>query len=130
MASPQSLQEARQTSGMLGRSIESVPEAIRSTVVASTLEYIKALREIGAADEEIQSYVMNGVESAKELHSVGMKSGQLNQHLEEENLKAIQEIANRRDQERLAQMQAEQQHQSMMMANQEIQNSLNRGQFG
>ena len=130
MASPQSLQEARQTSGMLGRSIESVPEAIRSTVVESTHDYIKALREIGTADEEIQSYVMNGVESAKELHSVGMKSGQLKKHLEEENLKAIQEIANRRDQERLAQMQAEQQHQSMMMANQEIQNSLNRGQFG
>ena len=111
---------------MLGPVSETLPDEIRGTVAETTMDYVAALRQAGAPPQMVQQYVMNGVEVARELHALGMKSGQLKKTIEQKNETAVQQVVQQRDQARIQQMQAEQQHASSQAAVAQTQQTLGR----
>ena len=115
---------------MLGPVQDSVPDEIKGVVAETSHSYVKALREVGADQNTIQQYVANGAEMARDMHSVGMKSGQLKKFLDEKNMESVQAIVQQREAERLQQMQEMQRQRSIMAANAEVQNLINQGQIG
>ena len=109
MADNSSVQEVKALNALLGPSSESLPDEIRGVVAETTMDYVAALRQVGADGDLIQRYVNNGVEIARDMHTLGMKSGQLKKFLEEKNVSAVKQVVEQRDAQRIAQMQAEQQ---------------------
>ena len=130
MANQQSVQDVRALANMLGPVQDSVPDEIKGVVAETSHSYVKALREVGADQNTIQQYVANGAEMARDMHSVGMKSGQLKKFLDEKNMESVQAIVQQREAERLQQMQEMQRQRSIMAANAEVQNLINQGQIG
>tara|TARA_Y100000310_G_scaffold102445_1_gene100637 strand:- start:510 stop:902 length:393 start_codon:yes stop_codon:yes gene_type:complete len=130
MASQQSVQEVRQLADLLGPIQESIPDEVKGVLTETSYNYVKALREVGADPQTIQQYVSNGADMAREMHSVGMKSGQLKKFLDEKNMEAVQQIVQQREAKQLQQMQEMQRQRSIMAANAEVQNLMNQGQLG
>ena len=130
MADNSSVQEVKALNALLGPSSESLPDEIRGVVAETTMDYVAALIQVGADGDLIQRYVNNGVEIARDMHTLGMKSGQLKKFLEEKNVSAVKQVVEQRDAQRIAQMQAEQQHRSQVAAQQQLQQQLSKGRLG
>ena len=128
MASPQALQEAQTTASILGNVTDTLSDEIRPIVAESSHAYIKALNAIGEPQQLVQQYVMNGVESAKQMHALRMKSGQLKKYREEENVKAIQDVMNQRDQQQIAQMEEHRNRMQYAASQDAMLQSLDQGQ--
>lgn len=128
MASPQALQEAQMTASILGNVTDTLSDEIRPIVALTSHDYVKALNAVGAPRQLVQQYVMNGVESAKQMHALGMKSGQLKKYLEEENIKAVQDVMNQRDQQQIAQMEEHRNRMQYAATQDAMLQSLDQGQ--
>ena len=130
MADDAAVQRVKELAGLLKPVIDTVPDEIRGVVTQSSYDYVQALRQVGAEQPEIEEYVNNSVEMARMMHSLGTKSGQLKKFLEEQNVQAIEAMAGQRDREMAEQMDKQRQHQSMVAAQTQMQQSLDRGQLG
>ena len=116
------------TASILGNVTDTLSDEIRPIVALTSHDYVKALNAVGAPRQLVQQYVMNGVESAKQMHALGMKSGQLKKYLEEENIKAVQDVMNQRDQQQIAQMEEHRNRMQYAATQDAMLQSLDQGQ--
>ena len=125
MASDNAVQQVKEFNQMIDK--KSIPEDIRDVVISETYKYVDALRQVGAPPDQIQQYVANNIEMAKDID---LKPGALKKFLEEESMKSVQEVMQQRDAQQIQEMQQQQQHQQQRLAQEQMQQSLGGGLYG